>query len=433
MKYLYMDNFRGFKDTLIPLKPANFLVGENSTGKTSILALISLLSTPNFWFNQSFNTNYYDFGGFKDIVSVNSEDKTKFNIGMLDVTKRKDKEELNCLLMTFKKHEGLPIIYRLDRVAHDKHSSVLFLKSSIQYKIEDIASNSGSIESIHSLFRTLLESSKKKRKGFKQLNIPFLFLRRTALAPIHTILDYLEKEKKPDLKNMTLSLPAFTSDLAWIAPIRSKPKRTYDGYSTDFSPEGEHTPYLLRRKLNSKSEAEEFKKVLESFGKASGLFKQVKIKNFGRDASSPFEVHILLSKSPLRINSVGYGVSQALPVVIELIARSRNTWFAIQQPEVHLHPKAQAALGDLLFELMQKDSKSFIIETHSDYTIDRFRLNYRHKQNIQLQSQVIFFERTAQGNKVHILDILQNGEYPEDQPVAFRDFFIKEQMNILGL
>lgn len=33
MKYLYMDNFRGFQDTLLPLKDVNFFVGENSSGK----------------------------------------------------------------------------------------------------------------------------------------------------------------------------------------------------------------------------------------------------------------------------------------------------------------------------------------------------------------------------------------------------------------
>ncbi len=51
---LYIDNFRGFDDTYIPLKEVNFFVGENSTGKTSILSLINLLYDYSFWLRPDF-------------------------------------------------------------------------------------------------------------------------------------------------------------------------------------------------------------------------------------------------------------------------------------------------------------------------------------------------------------------------------------------
>ena len=40
MKTLYIDNYKGFVDTYIPFEDVNFLVGNNSTGKTSIVNLI---------------------------------------------------------------------------------------------------------------------------------------------------------------------------------------------------------------------------------------------------------------------------------------------------------------------------------------------------------------------------------------------------------
>ncbi len=46
--YVFVDNFRGFTDTCIAITDVNFLVGENSTGKSSILALIKLISARNF-------------------------------------------------------------------------------------------------------------------------------------------------------------------------------------------------------------------------------------------------------------------------------------------------------------------------------------------------------------------------------------------------
>ena len=70
MEILYVDNFRGFTDTYIPIKDVNFLVGENSTGKTSILSLLCLLRSSVFWLGQSFNNDEVELGQFGDIVNV---------------------------------------------------------------------------------------------------------------------------------------------------------------------------------------------------------------------------------------------------------------------------------------------------------------------------------------------------------------------------
>lgn len=79
---LYVDNFREFYDTTIPLQKVNFLVGENSTGKTSLLKLIDLVSSPEFWFNGNFRTDNVDFSYFGDISSAfgNTDNQTKIGV-----------------------------------------------------------------------------------------------------------------------------------------------------------------------------------------------------------------------------------------------------------------------------------------------------------------------------------------------------------------
>ncbi|MDM8523103.1 hypothetical protein QUF80_07005, partial [Desulfococcaceae bacterium HSG8] len=80
------------------------------------------------------------------------------------------------------------------------------------------------------------------------------------------------------------------------------------------------------------------------------------------------------------------------------------------------------------------EKKKFFIETHSDYTIDRFRINYRKNMvKTKPESQILYFERFDKGNKVYQLEISDDGELPHDQPEGYRDFFIKEEMNLLGL
>lgn len=172
---------------------------------------------------------------------------------------------------------------------------------------------------------------------------------------------------------------------------------------------------------------------MRKVGKASGLFESIEIKQFGtpEEATAPFEVDAVLDNKALNLNAVGYGVSQSLPIFVELIARPASSWLAIQQPEVHLHPRAQAALGDVFFEMAARDHKNFVIETHSDFTIDR--LNYMRKQSKSPASQILFFEHRNKRNTVTPLKIGDHGELPLQQPQSYRKFFVKEQMNLLGI
>ncbi len=215
--------------------------------------------------------------------------------------------------------------------------------------------------------------------------------------------------------------------------MRSKPRRTYDSYKVDFSSEGEHIPYLIKRLLAQKVSRSSFLAFMREFGQESGLFETISVKEFGKDSVAPFELNVVLGGHPLRVSDVGYGVSQSLPIIVEIFAKSRGHRFAIQQPEVHLHPRAQAALGEVISQMALNEDKVFFVETHSDYLIDRFRLSYRGKGEKQLAAQVLFFERDQTENRVYPIEIMQDGTYSDDQPQAFREFFIHEALKLLGL
>jgi predicted ATPase len=105
----------------------------------------------------------------------------------------------------------------------------------------------------------------------------------------------------------------------------------------------------------------------------------------------------------------------------------------IQQPEVHLHPKAQAALGDVFFELaIENSGKRFLVETHSDYIIDRFRQKQK-KSGQKPCTHVLFFLRRDGKNHAYSITIDEKGNYDADQPEEFRKLFITEAIENLGL
>jgi hypothetical protein len=435
--YIFVDNFRGFSDTCIPITDVNFLVGENSTGKTSILGLLKLLAGPRFFFDQAFDSEHINFGGFSDMVSVHSNDRSYFRIGFVweELHGKKKTPVVTGCLLTFKEEEGLPKLAKCT-ICRGGTKVSMRLGSDIYYREETCASLSTKtvVSSLRSQWAN--EHSGNGGKYTKLVVPPSIGRNMPVLVALSFIMGGNRQRKKRDEFVFYPPQIDFPPELTWLAPIRTKAKRTYDQLTQElFSPEGAHTPYLIRRMLRSrsKSAAIKFRDFIAKVGKASGLFQDVRIRNFGRGATAPFELDIVLDGKAFNVSNVGYGVSQSLPVLVEILARPHGTWFAIQQPEVHLHPRAQAALGDVFFELAAEDHKLFLVETHSDFTIDRFRMNYKKDRAIKPDSQILFFERRDKHNVITPLAIGKKGELPAEQPDSYRQFFIREQMNLLGI
>ena len=436
MYSVFMDNYRGFSETIIPLRSATFLVGENSTGKSSLLSLLYLFSTSHFWLDPNFApSEFCDLGGFKDIVSACGPDTERFTIGLLSAPKTgrnaaKNSNGHSFTLMTFENEEGIPRL-----VKHMRHSGGRILKviyrgrTSFYKEIKAKRSFADEAEFL-SFFMHIFHEDAFDKKGFKRVPKELATERSFLLLQM---LNLVEGSKK-DGKFVLQIDPAFPGiqPLLWLAPIRTKSKRIYEGFKTDFTPEGAHTPHIIRKMLRSAKQGRRFTELLERFGDSSGLFKTVNAHSFGRDPAAPFEVVVQLKDQPLNISNVGYGVSQVLPLIVEMLSRPKGFWFAIQQPEVHLHPRAQAALGELIHFMVQENGHRYVVETHSDYLIDRFRLGIKESGKAS-DAQVVFFERISGANKASPMLINAKGQYPREQPKAFREFFIREEMRLLEI
>ena len=221
--------------------------------------------------------------------------------------------------------------------------------------------------------------------------------------------------------------------------MRSKPSRTYDPASPTRDPEGDYVPmYLADVLTRRKREWTELKRRLQEFGKAAGLFDEISIKRLGQRDSEPFQIQVRKfgskRKGPLRnYIDVGYGVSQALLVITELLRPDAPPLFLLQQPEVHLHPSAQAALGSLFCQIANRE-RQLIIETHSDNLIDRVRMDVRDGIGALKPEDVsiLFFERDGLDVHIHSLEIDGEGNV-NNAPDSYRSFFMEETAKSLGL
>ena len=119
---------------------------------------------------------------------------------------------------------------------------------------------------------------------------------------------------------------------------------------------------------------------------------------------------VRLKGPPRNLIDVGYGVSQVLPVITELLREDSLAIFLLQQPEVHLHPSAQAALGSLFCQVAGPE-RQLIIETHSDHLLDRVRMDVRDGTTGLKPEDVsiLYFERGELDVRIHSLRIDEEG------------------------
>ena len=222
------------------------------------------------------------------------------------------------------------------------------------------------------------------------------------------------------------------------APVQSRPRRTYDPVQQSRDPEGEYIPSYLARLYRQDADGwQELKTSLEEFGRKSGLFDDISVRSFGDTGGAPFQILVRKQgkrrKGPWRnLIDVGYGVSQALPLLTDLLRPDAASMFLLQQPEVHLHPSAQAALGSLFCDAAAT-GKQIIVETHSDFIIDRVRSDVRDKTTALNPEEVsiLYFERDELAVNIHSIRLDETGDL-EGAPEGYRKFFTAEMLRSIG-
>lgn len=414
-------------------------MGENSTGKTSILYLLKFLSDSEFWQRPSFNTKEIQLGSYSEIANQNSS-KSYFRFGIFenDISSSGKHSRYRAVLITFKNENGLPNVSKFNYISDNYNVAAIIEEKKIQYIYKEVEIKQNKASNIRDFFRNwIVESDKDSGKEvYSSIEFETEFPKPLPLLALMRFVDtFVKRENKEGhshivkkTKGFTTEsfLPSFFQKFCWIAPIRAKPEPTYSFHGMTRTSEGDHIPYLLLNLLKD----DMVRSSIESFGIKGGLFESIDTFRFGEDSTSPFELDITLNNKKHKISNVGYGVSQILPFITEALL-PEYAWYAIQQPEIHLHPRAQAALGDFIYKIHLSEHKIFAFETHSEYLIDRFRININKNQKAKINSQVLFFERTDNGNIVTPIEIDDKGRYSEYQPDAFTDFFINEEIELL--
>ena len=456
LKKITVSDYRCFAGSQTArLAPITLLVGENSTGKTSLMAMVRAMWDITFG-NRApdFKEDPYDLGSFDEIAHDQGAGAIPIEAfgASLEFESTDQPQEAPGICKgeaTFESRWGAASLVRR-RLSRNSYW--------IEQNIDDNGHQTARISTPdrkppYRIPYPIHTSSNREMELLPPIEF-FFWTINHEFDESRSDIDEHEPSESPseitqsELDRMHEQLYPFfqgrythTRRPFASAPVRSQPKLTYDPVRTIQDTEGNYIPsYLAQLSLRRSGAWLSLKKRLEEFGRDAGLFDVINILRHGDTDSAPFQIQVSRSgdrrgRSKRNLVDVGYGVSQVLPIITELLRDDGPPVMLLQQPEVHLHPSAQASLGSLLCELAadKAHGRQLVVETHSDYIIDRVRMAARdgigglEPDDIS----IVYFERCDRAVKMHSIGVDTEGNLL-GVPPDYRRFFMDESRWLFG-
>ncbi len=205
----------------------------------------------------------------------------------------------------------------------------------------------------------------------------------------------------------------FSEKIQYLGPLREEPKSLYplesNGDATGLGLKGENTAAvyennkgkriqyidprqfeyshdsLIKDNIKEGPLAEAINKWLVYLGVAKDMSTNDRGK-FGHELKITTEIKDMKQD----LTHVGVGVSQILPILVLCFLAEKGNTIILEQPELHLHPKVQTRLADF-FVSMNALGKQCIIETHSEYLINRLRLIVAKSEDTQVSDDTMIY------------------------------------------
>ena len=449
-----LENVRCFANSgPARIAPLTILIGENSTGKSSFLSLLRIAYKMVRGELPRFNAEPFLWGSYSQIANCRPEQAPSKNFRLALSLDCQFSEKINGegsakaqIDLEFTNIDGHPHLDRYKISCLDYAFEVIRKNHEINKTTGffEFPSNER-IELPEAYTESLLERDSSRHED---MTLPFhLFLHLADPLPFHRGLDRNrdlgEKVKKvpnEEIEAFKEILIAVSNHFECIpyafAPIRAKPERTYNPIEYRTNPEGSRVPMKLAHfKSSRREEWQEMRKIISDYGTRSGLFEEIDIKTLGKHEEEPFQLTAKIAGLSSNLMDTGYGVSQVLPLIVDLheFMGDRPYLYLLQQPEVHLHPRAQAELGSFLSRYVIKTKNKVAVETHSDHLVDRIRMSIRDIDELTPEHvSLLFFERVGTNVKIHNLKLDDSGSLV-DPPPSYRDFFLNEQFDLLDV
>ncbi len=417
---LRIKNFKSLADTGdMDIRPLTFLVGPNSAGKSSVLQVLLMLRQtvderdPNI--TLKINDSWVKLGSYLDCIHRaageelgSRELEIDFTFLALEHSYREDGS-----IQSFESLVDFNVQFGYD-------GEVFLQRASYGYGEEEeftIEYGDSNIQPRKFYDYSRLSVPKRPEKERPEKGKP------SQIDSIFVLSDEGPVAISSGFEELVWAMEFFFSNVFYLGPLRQRPELSYEASGEvprDVGLSGERAMDVLiaRNKKEDDTLITQVRHWLDIFDIASDV-------ELIAHTPTLYEFRLTDKRTGVAVNypHVGFGASQIVPIIVEGFYSPDHALLLVEQPEIHLHPRAQARLGDLLVDISQT-SRTLIVETHSEHLLSQVQVRIAQGDVSREDVAIYYFEPTPAGTRVVPIEINELGQFV-NWPAGFFDEGLK--------
>lgn len=423
---LQIQNFKAWSDTgKVRLAPLTVIFGTNSSGKSSLgHLLLALKQTVQMAdrkraLHLGDDNSLIDLGTFSDcLYGHDLNNQLSFSIKW-QLPRPLTVRNVTAEHKTYSgDHLQLAVSINADRAGQPRTNEIIYTLSQEARETLRVAhKRNGSGGTLDCNPLRLLHASGRKWPA----EPPEKFYRFAD----RTLLRY---QNADFLAEFALETERVLDKVFYLGPIRSPAKRVYQWSGDtpiDVGAQGEYSIAALLaatdqgRRLNRgyRQHRQDFAIFIASWLVDLGIIHSFQVKPVAKGRK---EYEVLVRTRPrapeVKLTDVGFGVAQVLPALVQAFYAPPGSTVWMEQPEIHLHPMAQANLADAMISAVQayengeKRKTQLIIETHSEHFLTRLQRRVA-ERHISAEDIAVYFVKSGNnGAELEALELDDDGE-----------------------
>jgi predicted ATPase len=427
IEQLKLENFKCFKtEKIFDFGRLTLLTGANSSGKSTVMqAILSALQSEGFPLSYSPNGQYVNLGDFKEITYNKNKNfiniQLKIQNSIWKTSWSEDKVNYLPLLQQYE-YSDAAIAYKIEKKDKELYELSIIkvtecdraeMMHEMWNEIDFFKKHNVNIEIVNNVCRLSAKLEDLTYILSDKVELPTIF---TSLG--HNILAfYLGIEKEFSFFRL------FNEKSNYIGAFRQPPARTYlEKNKGDFKIGLDGEGYIDQIVEWEKRGNGKIKQLVESL-KQLDLMKEVKIK---RTNGGRFEMLVKPINGSIftSLSNVGFGVSQFLPILVADLQLPNDSTLFLAEPEIHLHPSVQSKFGEYIVNQINTSDKNYVIETHSEYLLNRIRLAIVKGELKSSDLKVYFLENTKKDTDVYDIQFTKTGAIQNAPPTFFQTYSV---------
>jgi predicted ATPase len=383
---LRFTNFKSWPEADLACGRITGVFGTNSSGKTSLLQFLLLLKQTKEATDRAIalelNGDFVQLGTIRDAIYKHDEAESieidlafelASDLSLVDPSEKRTSTVARGRILGFEAevgvHQRAPVARRIAYTLGDMRFSLAPRKeeaSSFDLKASALHGGAASFSFKRTLGRKWQLPGPIKSYAFPDQARTYF-------------------QNSGFLSDLEAAYEAQLDAVFYLGPLRQYPQRDYlwaRSRPTDVGQRGEKaidatlaaTEASETRNLRPKTRLIPFQAMIAHWLREMGLIESFKVEEIA-DGSNRWQARIRTrpGATEVLLTDVGFGVSQVLPVVTLLQYVPEGSTVILEQPEIHLHPLAQAGLADVIIQAATHRRVQVILESHSEHLLLRLQ------------------------------------------------------------